>query len=191
MKIGFIGCAGCGKGYTAKKISQQYKLPFLNSKDITRPILKKYGYEYSQDNYVQKFLSKKSIQFEIVDQRIFEQSLLSGGFVTDRTTLECFCYAFLNLCSYTKEEFQILEKICREDLKQFDFLFYFQKEGSWLEDNGIRTKDENLQWKIDMLIRGLIEDWELTQKITIIPKDTMKEQKMFEYVCDIIDTKHN
>lgn len=189
MNIGFIGCAGCGKGITANKLSQKLNLPFLNSKDITRPILKKYRYEYSEDNFVQKFLSKKSIEFQIVDQRIYEQSLLSSGFVTDRTTLECFCYAFLNLCSYTKQQFQLLEKICRQNLQKFDILFYFQKEGSWIQDNGIRTKDENLQWKIDMLIRGLIEDWDIGQKVVYIPKQIMKEGTMYQFICRVLQIK--
>lgn len=184
MKIGLIGCAGCGKGYTATQLSKELKLPYLSSKDITRPILKKYNYVYDENNFVEKFLSQKSIEYEIVDQRIYEESLLEGGFITDRTTLECFCYAFLNLCSYSQEEFMMLEKICREDLKQFDKLFYFPLEGSWLEKNEVRTTNTNLQWKIDMLIRGLIEDWKLD--IEKIPVEYMKQQKMKEYILQIL-----
>ena len=40
MKIGLIGCAGCGKGFVANILSKKLNLPYLSSKDITRPILK-------------------------------------------------------------------------------------------------------------------------------------------------------
>ena len=78
----------------------------------------------------------------------------------------------------------MLEKICREDLKQFDKLFYFPLEGSWLEKNEVRTTNTNLQWKIDMLIRGLIEDWKLN--IEKIPVEYMKQQKMKDYILQIL-----
>lgn len=182
MNIGLVGCAGCGKGHVASKLSQKLKLPYLNSKDITRPVLKKYGYQYSEDNYVEKFLSRKSLQFEIVDQRIYQQSLLSCGFITDRTTLQCFAYSFLNICSYTPQQFKLLQKMCRQNLEKFDVLYYFQQQGSWIQDNGVRTKDTNLQWKIDMLIRGLIQDWNLQNKVVKIPKEIMKEGTMYQFI---------
>lgn len=189
MNIGFLGCAGCGKGHVAAKLSQKLKIPYLNSKDITRPVLKKYGYEYREDNYVEKFLSRKSPQFQIVDQRIYQQSLLSGGFITDRTTLQCFAYSFLNLCSYTAEQFQLLQKMCRQNLNKFDVLYYFQQQGSWIQDNGLRTKDINLQWKIDILIRGLIQDWELQDKVVKIPKLVMKQGNMYQFICEDLDKR--
>lgn len=185
MKIGLIGCAGCGKGFVANILSKKLNLPYLSSKDITRPILKQKGYVYSQDNYVQKFLSKKDIQFHIVDQRIYEQSLLTGGFVTDRTTLQCLSYSFLNLQSYTKEQFELLRKICLEDLKQYNYLFYFPLRGSWLQKNELRTMDINFQWKIDMIIRGLINDQELSD-IIFLTQEVMKQGTMDQYIYNYI-----
>lgn len=184
MKIGLLGCAGCGKGYAAQRLSKELNIPYLKSKDITRPILEKYDYKYDENNFVEKFLSKKDIEFQIVDQRIFEEDLLSCGFVTDRTTVECFCYAFLNLCSYSEEEFGLLENLCKKSIKKYDYLFYFPKEGSWLENNGIRTTNGNLQWKIDMLIRGVIQDWDLNA--IEIPVEIMKEGEMVDFILKMI-----
>lgn len=185
MKIGLIGCAGCGKGFVANILSDKFKLPYLSSKDITRPILKQMGYVYSQGNYVQNFLSKKDIQFRIVDQRVYEQSLLTCGFVTDRTTLQCLSYAFLNLQSYSKQQFQILKNICLQDLKQFDYLFYFPVRFSWLQQNQLRTMDFNFQWKIDMIIRGLIQDLNISNVIFLsdqIMKQGTMDQFIFNYI---------
>lgn len=181
MKIGLIGCAGCGKGFVANILSKKLNLPYLSSKDITRPILKQKGYVYSQENYVQKFLSKKDIQFQIVDQRIYEQSLMVNGFITDRTTLQCLSYAFLNLQSYTKEQFQMLKNICVNDLKQFDYLFYFPLQGSWLQQNELRTMDYNFQWQIDMIIRGLLADLNI-DNVIYLTSQVMKQGTMDQVI---------
>ena len=185
MKIGLIGCAGCGKGYTAQQLSKKLNLPYLCSKDITRPILQKYEYKYDENNYVEKFLSKKDIEFQIVDQRIFEEDLLSCGFVSDRTTLECFCYSFLNICSYSEDEFSLLENLCKSSVEKYDYLFYFPRDGSWLENNGIRTTNGILQWKIDILIRGIIDDWNLN--VIEIPVEIMEKREMTNFILNNIN----
>lgn len=158
-KIGLIGSAGIGKSSIALEISKKLDLVFLKSKDITRPILKKYGYDYSIGECVEKFLSKKEIEFEIVDTRTYQESLLTGGFVTDRTTLECFAYALLSVEKYVDDEIALLEKICCDNMKNYTHIFYFPYKNGWLEDNGLRTVNTFFQWKIDLIIRGLLDDW--------------------------------
>jgi len=182
MKVGFIGSAGGGKSVVAAELSKRLNVPFLRSKDITRPILKRYGYVYSADNCVEVFLSKKSIEFEIVDQRIYEENLLQCGFVTDRTNIESFCYAFLNLPSYNPSDLELLENLCKESIIKYDKLFYFPWNGGWLEDNGVRTLNSYLQRHIDMMIRGIIIDWNLQSKVVFIPVDTMVSQKTLSFI---------
>ena len=182
VKIGFIGSAGGGKSIVALDLSKHLNVPFLRSKDITRPILKRYGYVYSADNCVEVFLSKKSIEFEIVDQRIYEENLLQCGFVTDRTNIESFCYAFLNLSSYNPSDLELLENLCKESIIKYDKLFYFPWNGGWLEDNGVRTLNSYLQRHIDMMIRGIIIDWNLQSKVVFIPVDTMVSQKTLSFI---------
>ena len=48
-RIGLIGCAGLGKSMIADAVSRRLGVPFLRSKDITRPILEECGYEYSEE----------------------------------------------------------------------------------------------------------------------------------------------
>ena len=157
--IGLIGSAGICKSSVALEISKDFDLIFLKSKDITRPLLKKYGYDYSSGECVEKFLSKKEIEFEIVDSRTFQESLLTGGFITDRTTLECFAYSLLSIEKYADDEIATLENMCYENMKNYTHIFYFPYKNGWLEDNGIRTVNTFFQWKIDLIIRGLLDDW--------------------------------
>lgn len=162
-KIGLIGSAGLGKSSIALEISKKMNLFFLKSKEITRPILKKYGWNSlsasRNDCNVEKFLSQKEIEYEIVDKRTYQESLLSGGFITDRTTLECFVYALLSVEKYADDEICLLEKICKENMKNYTHIFYFPYKNGWLEDNGLRTVNTYFQWKIDLMIRGLLDDW--------------------------------
>lgn len=165
-KIGLIGSAGLGKSSVAADVSARSGLVFLKSKDITRPILDKYGYDYARCECVEKFLSRKEIEFEIVCDRIMAEEV-AGEFITDRTTLECFAYALLNVEKYEDEEIRRLEEMCRGNLSNYTELFYFSYRNGWLEENGVRTMSGYFQWKMDMLIRGLINDWGLKNVMAV------------------------
>ncbi len=173
-KIGFIGSAGLGKSGLATKIGKELGIMFLRSKDITRPLLQELGYDYEKCECVEKFLSQKEFEYDIVDKKIHQESLMTGGFITDRTTLECFAYALLSVEHYASDEISLLEKICRENMPKYTHLFYFPYTGGWFEENGVRTVNTFFQWKIDMIIRGLINDWNLSNVI-VVP-ETGKEE---------------
>ena len=159
-RIGLIGSAGLGKSGVATEVAKKMGIPFLRSKDITRPLLKELGYDYDSCECVEKFLSSKDIEYSIVDKKVRQEQLLEkDGFITDRTTLECFAYALLSVDKYGEDEISTLERVCKENMKLYSHLFYFPYKGGWLESNGVRTVNTYFQWKIDMLIRGLIEDW--------------------------------
>ena len=159
VKVGLLGSAGLGKSGIAQRISQAVGLRFLRSKDITRPVLTKYGYDYGMGGCVENFLSRRDIEFEIVRRRLTAEEECINGFVTDRTTLECFAYAMLNVEKYSCEDIGDLEEMCRGNMKKYTHLFYFPQSMGWLEENGVRTVNEYFQWKVDMLICGLLKDW--------------------------------
>lgn len=175
MKVGLIGAAGLGKSTICKEIGKEFDIVFLQSKDMTRPILKKYNYEYSSNEYIEKFLAKKEIEFELVSERIYQESLLSAGFVTDRTTIECFAYALLNCNEYTSEDLDVLESICQKHILNYTHLFYFPYDCGWFEENGIRTVDSYFQRKVDMIIRGLLKDWDVNVIQVPRERDNIKE----------------
>lgn len=169
-KIGLIGSAGLGKSTFASAAGKELGLYFLKSKDITRPILKKYGYVYGSGICVEKFLARKEIEFALVDERIYNEKLLSGGFITDRTTLECFCYAMLNIEHYSEDEIKMLETLCKNNMSTYTHLFYIPRSAGWIEDNGLRTVSSYFQWKVDILIRGILQDWNIPHQT--VPDDS-------------------
>ena len=186
-RIGLIGCAGLGKSTLASKISSELQIPFLNSKGITRPVLQKYCYEYSDDCFVEKFLAKKEIENEIVSRRLEEESILSSGFITDRTTLECFCYSFLSITSYTNDDFKLLEKICKKKKKNYTDLYFIPISSGWYESNGIRTININFQRMIEMLINGVILDWSVPVKR--IPEEIMRSGDAEKFILEDLKRK--
>lgn len=173
MRIGLIGAAGLGKSTFAKEISKQYDLVFLKSKDITRPILKKFKYQYTE--CIEYFLAKKEIEFELISDRIYQESILKTGFVTDRTILECFAYALLNCNEYSNDELDLLENLCKKQIKNYTHLFYFPYECGWFEENGIRTTNAYFQRKVDMIIRGLLKDWNVSYSTVPEKKEEIKQ----------------
>ncbi len=185
LRIGIIGCSGLGKSSVARALSEKLDIPCLSSKEITRPLLKRFGYQYSEDCFVESFLSEKEIEFELVDRRMeTETRLRDGGFVTDRTTLECFCYAFLSLHTYSEDEFSLLEMICRTNMQNYTHLFQIPINSGWLEENGIRTMNAHLQRHIDILLRGMIGEWRLN--VVAVPFDTALAGKSADFIAQAI-----
>ena len=170
-RIGLIGSAGLGKSSIATEIGKRLDIVFLRSKDITRPLLKERGYDYEKCECVEKFLSEKEIEYEIVDKKINQEQLMTGGFITDRTTLECFAYALLSVERYSPDEISMLERICKDNMQKYTHLFYFPYKNGWLENNGVRTVNKYFQWKIDMIIRGLVNDWGLNNVVVLNSKE--------------------
>ena len=161
IKVGLVGSAGLGKSGVATKLSEQLGIPLILSKEITRPILLAHGFDYSKGTCVERFLSKKEIEFEIVNERVLRESMKPEGFVTDRTTLECFAYALLSVEKYTDDEISTLEAFCRGNMSCYTNIYYFPYNKGWFAENGIRTTNIHFQWKIDCIIRGLLNDWNI------------------------------
>ena len=116
-RIGLIGSAGIGKSGVADKVANRFGIPFLRSKDITRPLLADRGFSQDKCECVEKFLSDKELEYEIVDKKIRHEQLMSSGFVTDRTTLECFAYSLLSVEDYEPDEISMLERICKGNMQ--------------------------------------------------------------------------
>lgn len=182
QRIGLIGCAGLGKSTMATKISRELGIPFLNSKGITRPVLQKHGYEPEPGKFVEEFLAEKAIENEIVSRRLEEEAILSCGFVTDRTTLECFCYAFLRLSTYSDDDFKLLENTCRMNMKNYTHLYFVPISSGWYESNGIRTVNINFQRMIEMLITGVMGEWNIN--IKTIPEQQLKSGKAHKFIIE-------
>lgn len=160
MRIGLIGCAGLGKGAICQRVAEQLNIDFVESKSATRPVLKKAMDDCSTYGFVETRLAKKDYEFEIVVRRMqLEQD--HKNFITDRTALECFAYAYLRLDTYTQKEFSLFEQTCREQMKFYTQLVYIPFDYGWQGENGVRTVNREFQWMADKMISTIIDRWGL------------------------------
>ena len=61
---------------------------------------------------------------------------------------------------YSDEDIVELEQMCRANVERYTHLFYFNRPDK-IKNNGLRTVNTFFQMKVDFLIRGIIDDWEV------------------------------
>jgi len=186
-RIGLVGSAGLGKSTVASLLSARLSIPFLRSKDITRPILSEYGYDGGQ--FIERFLSKPDIERRIIDDRIRMEDAHGDGFVTDRTTVECLAYALLGVEQYDDEQMDAVKNDCFGHLASYTSLFLFSNDGGWLESNGVRTINRFFQWKMEMVINELMIHASTHHGIEyhVVPRECAGDpEKISEYICGCI-----
>jgi adenylate kinase family enzyme len=158
-KIGLIGAGGCGSTTVASNIANELNIKFIRSSDFTRGILKRDGYDYEPNSFVEKFLAEKKREFELIDLRI-DAEHQQDDFITDRTTLENYVYALDSIQNYSTDELNIIHCKCWVNMKRYTHLFYLPRKDN-LKDNKLRTLNVFYQRNIDYLIQGVIKDWGL------------------------------
>jgi len=155
MKIALAGPAGTGKSKVAESISNEKGILFLRAKEITNPILKRDGYDYSSGMKVEKFLQTIPRQMELLKKTKEMQSV--SMFITDRCFVDLAAYA---LSSSETLDTETIDKIV-SDSKTYCLRYshiYLFKLGKLL-DNQKRTLCRNYQEMIYMLELGLLTDW--------------------------------
>lgn len=186
QRIALIGSAGVGKSSFADAIAKELNLHFVRSKDITRPILKKYGFTRHSGIKVEEFLGKAEIESEILFNRVrLENEFYEKGFITDRSALECFAYALLNASYNNATDLAILEQECRNSMARYSSVFHLPANAGWLTDNGIRTIDENFQRIVDYTICGIANSWGI--KYFTIPEEIIKFGNVVDFVSNTIN----
>jgi adenylate kinase family enzyme len=169
-KIGLIGAGGCGSTTVASIVSNELNVKFIKSSDFTRGILKRDGYDYEQDSFVERFLADKKREFELIDLRIVSEHQ-QDSFITDRTTLENYVYALDSIQNYSIDELNVLHCKCWKNMKRYTHLFYLPRKDD-IKDNKLRTLNIFYQRKIDYLIQSVLKDWGLN--VIELPKDIDK-----------------
>lgn len=158
-KIGLIGTPGSGRTTVAFKLSDQLHIPFLSSRAVTQKILERDGYNYDSGVYVENFLAVKHREKELIANKIKSEREVEC-FITDRTTLEQFAYALLEVEQYEDGEIEKMENTCKGHLKLYSHLFYFKRSND-IKINGVRTTNKFFQMKMDFIITGLIGEWNI------------------------------
>lgn len=173
-KIGLIGAGGCGSTTVASRIASELNIKFIRSSDFTRNILKRDGYDYEPNSFVEKFLADKKREVELINLRI-DAEHQKEDFITDRTTLENYVYALDSIQNYSTDELNVIHCKCWINMRRYTHLFYLPRKDD-LKDNKLRTLNVFYQRNIDYLIRGVIKDWNLD--VVSLPEDIEESVKI-------------
>ena len=149
MKIGLCGTMSVGKTTLVKAL--EYEVEFINYKFTTErsKYLRDLGIPLNTDSTVKGqsiFLAERASE------------LLNENIITDRTIIDVMAFA---KCADSIDE-DDAKKFCdfaSTILGDYDHIFYVSTEGTIIEDNGVRTIDEEYREKIDDTIRELLFEY--------------------------------
>jgi len=158
LKIALAGPAGSGKSTVANLVSSVKGFPFLRAKDITTPILKRDGYDYSSGFQVEKFLQTDKRQLEIFAKTLSQQSG-ENFFITDRCMVDLAAYAIAGIDYLTAETLDEILYKAKTFSSEYDYVFLF-KTGQLINNNK-RTLNRHFQDMIYMLELGLLTEWDI------------------------------
>ena len=149
MKIGLCGTMSVGKTTLVRAL--EYEVEFIDYKFTTErsKYLRDLGIPLNTDSTVKG-------QSVFLAERASE--LLNENIITDRTIIDVMAFA---KCADSISEGDA-NKFCdfaATMLKDYDHIFYVSTEGTIIEDNGVRTIDEEYREKIDHTIRELLFEY--------------------------------
>jgi nicotinamide riboside kinase len=149
MKIGLCGTMSVGKTTLVKAL--EYEVEFIDYKFTTErsKYLRDLGIPLNTDSTVKGqsiFLAERASE------------LLNKNIITDRTIIDVMAFA---KCadSINEDEANVFCDFAATMLSEYDHIFYVTTEGTIIEDNGVRTVDEEYREKIDHTIRELLFEY--------------------------------
>jgi GTPase SAR1 family protein len=173
MKIGLCGTMSVGKTTLVKAL--EYEVEFINYKFTTErsKYLRDLGIPLNTDSTVKGqsiFLAERASE------------LLNENIITDRTIIDVMAFA---KCadSISKDDADKFCDFASTMLGDYDHIFYVTTEGTSIEDNGVRTVDEEYREKIDHTIRELLFEYrEQIRDFTTISGTTEQRLKQINEV---------
>jgi len=157
-RIGIFGCAGTGKSTVGEALATKLDIPFYASKDITKEILERDGYDYGGGIQVEKFLAAGGRQIEIME-RTLEVQEADKDWITDRTLLDLASYAVLELAySDTKLLRKIYDR-CEQNIGIYTHLFLAPWTDVTPNQNQKRTLNPWYQFQIHSMVVSLVRQW--------------------------------
>jgi len=158
MRIGIIGAGGTGKSSLAFALSKRLGVPFLASKEITRKILERDGYDYMSGVQVERFLANGSRQEELLRDTLASQTA-GSSWVTDRTVIDLAAYAICELHDHDSIMVRRIIDGCRKQSKTYTHLFLCPWKDTTVRANNVRTLNPWYQFKIHALDLALSLEW--------------------------------
>jgi nicotinamide riboside kinase len=147
MKIGFCGTMSVGKTTLVNALKE---LPEFTD----------YTFTTERSKYLRDLGIPLNTDSTIKGQMVFlaerASELMCENIITDRTIIDVI--AFTNLAKsipyYMGDDFKQLASYL---INEYDYIFYISPEGIELEDNGVRTIDEEYRIKIDKEINKTLD----------------------------------
>ena len=164
MKIGLAGTMSVGKTTLVKALSELERFKDYHIATERSKYLRDLGIPLNTD-------STLNGQFVFLAERASE--LLRENVLTDRTIWDvcAFTFSAKSIDWFAKRSFVEAAMMLRE---QYDVVFYVSPEGVPIEDNGVRTIDEEYRNKIDWVIRESLEEYKPKKLVYI--KGTTEER---------------
>ena len=164
MRIGLAGTMSVGKTTLVKALSELERFKDYHIATERSKYLRDLGIPLNTD-------STLNGQFVFLAERASE--LLRENVLTDRTIWDvcAFTFSAKSIDWFAKRSFVEAAMHLRE---QYDIVFYVSPEGVPIEDNGVRTIDEEYRNKIDWVIRESLEEYKPKNLVYI--KGTTEER---------------
>jgi nicotinamide riboside kinase len=164
MKIGLAGTMSVGKTTLVKALSELERFKDYHIATERSKYLRDLGIPLNTD-------STLNGQFVFLAERASE--LLRENVLTDRTIWDvcAFTFSAKSIDWFAKRSFVEAAMMLRD---QYDVVFYVSPEGVPIEDNGVRTIDEEYRNKIDWVIRESLEEYKPKKLVYI--KGTTEER---------------
>ena len=164
MRIGLAGTMSVGKTTLVKALSELERFKDYHIATERSKYLRDLGIPLNTD-------STLNGQFVFLAERASE--LLRENVLTDRTIWDvcAFTFSAKSIDWFAKRSFVEAAMHLRE---QYDIVFYVSPEGVPIEDNGVRTIDEEYRNKIDWVIRESLEEYKPKKLVYI--KGTTEER---------------
>jgi len=148
MKIGFTGTVSVGKTTLVNSLKEL-------------PEFKHYDFATERSKYLRDLGIPLNTDSTLKGQTIFLSErcseLIRHNIITDRTVIDVMAFT-LNADSIDSLDKAAFEKYTSLFIEEYDWIFYVSPAGVPIEDNSVRTTDEEYRKQIDQTIKHLCSE---------------------------------